>query len=354
MFRSFTTEFLEELAIVLALVSTQFVYAVYAVFTSHLMSIGLTPLFLTIYGSLAISFYLFPLSICFERKLWPREFSLKLMAQVILLSFGGVTLFQVLLLNGVKKTSPTVATAMPNLAPGFIFIIAWVLRFERVNVKCMYGVVKITGTLICTVGAITMSLLHSTTAKAIKAQSDLVDHDKVIGTIYLMGPSLFYLVLLFYSMCDVFYSQAATLGDFPAPISLSAVTAFVGAIITAVVQLVQNHNLEISTPLVSGKDLVGYALMGGAVSGACTSFQTWAMKKKGPVFVSTFNPIGTVFSVILSAITLGESISLGSLLGMFLMFSGLYCVLWAKRREYFVLEDEESLKVHDEKKPLLS
>ncbi|KAF9613128.1 hypothetical protein IFM89_005607 [Coptis chinensis] len=215
------------------------------------------------------------------------------------LVFFRVTLFQVLLLNGVKKTSPTLATAMPNLAPGFIFIIAWVLRFERVNVKCMYGVVKITGTLICTVGAISMSLLHSTTAKAIKAQSDLVDHGKVIGTIYLMGA-------IFVLSCT-----AATLGDFPAPISLSAVTAFVGAIITAVVQLVQKHNLEIGTPLVSGKDLVGYALMGGAVSGACTTFQTWAMKKKGPVFVSTFSPIVTVFSVILSAITLGESISPG-------------------------------------------
>ncbi|KAF9615956.1 hypothetical protein IFM89_027313 [Coptis chinensis] len=310
MFRSFTMEFLEELAIVLALVSTQFVYVVYAVFTSHLMSIGLTPLFLTIYGSLAISFnssfFLSP----FVSKGLLHHFPLhSFHCFDICLS---VTLFQVLLLNGVKKTSPTLATAMPNLAPGFIFIIAWVLRFERVNVKCMYGVVKITGT------AIFSNLL------------DIAQQFRGLPV------------------------TAATLGDFPAPISLSAVTAFVGAIITAVVQLVQKHNLEIGTPLVSGKDLVGYALMGGAVSGACTSFQTWAMKKKGPVFVSTFSPIVTVFSVILSAITLGESISPGSLFGMFLMFSGLYCLLWAKRREYFVLEDEESLKVHDEKKPLLS
>ncbi|KAF5207484.1 Wat1-related protein [Thalictrum thalictroides] len=348
MFGSCTTEFLEEVAVVLALIVTNFIYAVYAVFTSHLMSLGVTPLFLTIYGSLAIAFFLFPLSFCFERNIWPREFSLKLMVQLLLLSFGGVTLFQILMLNGVKKTSPAVATAMPNLAPGFIFIIAWVFRFETVNLKCMYGVFKLIGTLVCTVGAISMSLLHDSTAKTmpVKSQADLmtVDHDRVIGTVYLMGA----VIIL---SCTIVL-QAVTLGDFPAPMSLSAATAFIGALLTAVIQLIQNHKLEIGTPLVSGKHLIGYALMGGAISGACSGFQTWAMKKKGPVFVSTFNPIGTVFSVILSAITLGESITFGSLLGMFLMFSGLYCVLWAKRRENYNIEDEDLLKL-DDKKPLL-
>ena len=47
------------------------------------------------------------------------------------------------------------------------------------------------------------------------------------------------------------------------------------------------------------------------MSGACISFNGWAMKKKGPVLVSMFSPIGTVCSVVLSVITLGESISVG-------------------------------------------
>lgn len=40
-----------------------------------------------------------------------------------------VTLFQSLLLEGIKLTSPAMATAMPNLAPGLIFIIAWCFRY---------------------------------------------------------------------------------------------------------------------------------------------------------------------------------------------------------------------------------
>lgn len=41
------------------------------------------------------------------------------------------------------------------------------------------------------------------------------------------------------------------------------------------------------------------------------SFNGWAMKKRGPVLVSMFSPIGTVCSVVLSLVTLGESISVG-------------------------------------------
>ena len=47
------------------------------------------------------------------------------------------------------------------------------------------------------------------------------------------------------------------------------------------------------------------------MNGLCVSFNGWAMKKKGPVLVSMFNPMGTVISVILSVLTLGESISIG-------------------------------------------
>lgn len=49
----------------------------------------------------------------------------------------------------------------------------------------------------------------------------------------------------------------------------------------------------------------------GTVSGMCISFNAWAMKKRGPVMVSIFNPLGTVVSVVFSVITLGESIAIG-------------------------------------------
>lgn len=47
------------------------------------------------------------------------------------------------------------------------------------------------------------------------------------------------------------------------------------------------------------------------MSGACVSFNGWAMKKRGPVMVSMFSPFATVISVGFSVLTLGESICLG-------------------------------------------
>ena len=49
----------------------------------------------------------------------------------------------------------------------------------------------------------------------------------------------------------------------------------------------------------------------GPVSGIWLSFNGWTVKKRGPVFVSMFSPIGTVCSLIFSVITLGGSISIG-------------------------------------------
>ncbi|TYH55300.1 hypothetical protein ES332_D09G226700v1 [Gossypium tomentosum] len=125
---------------------------------------------------------------------------------------------------------------------------------------------------------------------------------------------------------------------------------FIGMIITAIVQLVEDHALQWASPFVSFKDLIIFSLMAGAMGGASVSFNGWAMKKRGPVFVSMFSPIGTVIAVVFSFITLGETISLGSFAGMLLMFTGLYVVLWAKRKELYC-DIEEGV---DAEKPLLN
>lgn len=49
----------------------------------------------------------------------------------------------------------------------------------------------------------------------------------------------------------------------------------------------------------------------GGVSGISLSFNGWALKKRGPVFVSMFSPIGTVCSVIFSVFTVGDTVNIG-------------------------------------------
>ncbi|XP_042504083.1 WAT1-related protein At5g47470-like [Macadamia integrifolia] len=340
-------EFLKEFAVIGGLISVQAIYGFCAVFTSHLLSIGVGPLFLIIYGSFTTSIILLPFSISFERKSWPNKITLKLILKLLLISFGGVV-FQALMLMGVKKTSPAVASAMPNLAPGFIFLIAWSLGLEKVKPQCIYSKAKIVGTLGCIIGAIAISFFHAprtTEAPVILATIDTI---KIIGSLYLIGG-------VFVLSCTIVL-QAHVMIDFPAPMSLCAVTALTGAIISGILQLIQEHKLDFSWPLVDTRVLIGAALLGGIVGGASTSFSTWVMKKRGPVFVSMFSPIGTVFSVIISCLTIGDSITIGSLLGMLLMFTGLYLCLWAKKNEgqVYMDTDTETTKSYDPEQPLLS
>ncbi|XP_077235429.1 nodulin MtN21 /EamA-like transporter family protein [Tasmannia lanceolata] len=356
MLSSSRAEFFEEFAIVVGLITVQVIFAIYGVFVSHLLAIGLSSLFLITYGSLAAAIILSPFAIFFERSKWPREFSSMLLIQVILIALGGVA-FQGLMLLGIKDTSPAIASAMPNLAPGFIFIIAWCLRFEKVDLKCTYSRAKILGTLVCLTGALAMSFLqgppsaHVVTTPEPLAASNLaqeaIDKTRLMGCMYLLAA-------VFVISCTVVL-QAAAMGDFPAPLSLCAVSSLIGSILTGILQLIQQGNLDAGSEFMSAGSLVAYAIMGGTVGGLCTAFQMWSVKKRGPVLVSMFSPIGTVTSAILSAFTLGEAFTIGRIAGMFLMFSGLYFVLWAKKKEgYIVIEDDEILQIHDTEKPLLS
>ncbi|KAG5228932.1 integral membrane family protein [Salix suchowensis] len=332
-------QILEDFVIIGGLVLVQFVYAGNSILLSYLMSLGLEPLTIVIFSTFATFLIISPAAIYFEWSRLPKEFSLKLLIRLVLISFGGVTLFQSLFLKGIKLTSPAMATAMPNLAPGIIFIIAWILRLEKVTLSCVYSKVKIGGTLLCVIGALLMSLMNSTeSAKKFSsnrpAANMFFDVHKIIGSLYLMAAV--------FVLASNVVLQATTLVDFPAPMSLCAITSLIGVVITAAVQLIQNHKLDIGWPL---SDL--------RTSFAILYFNGWAMKKRGPVLVSVFSPIATVISVVFSVITIGDRINLGSFAGMFLMFSGLYFVLWAKNKEGHPYDDHLESEF-DLQKPLLA
>ncbi|KAF2313087.1 hypothetical protein GH714_009192 [Hevea brasiliensis] len=160
--------------------------------------------------------------------------------------------------RGIKLTSPALATAMPNLAPGLIFLIAWIARLEKVRLSCVYSKVKIVGTLLCVAGALLMSLMHSSkTAKdaglLVPSVDVVFDKQKMIGCLYLMAA-------VFVLSSNVVL-QASTLGDFPAPMSLCAITSLIGVVITAIVQWFQDHNFGITWPLMELGDLIGYSLL---------------------------------------------------------------------------------------------
>ncbi|KAI4364848.1 hypothetical protein MLD38_020886 [Melastoma candidum] len=103
------------------------------------MSLGIDTSTLVVFPALATFFVLTLVAAYFERSLWQDKISLKLVIRLIVMAYGGVTLFQTLMLKGIRLTSPAIATAMPNLAPGLIFVIALTVRLEKVDMGCLYN-----------------------------------------------------------------------------------------------------------------------------------------------------------------------------------------------------------------------
>ncbi|TVU39141.1 hypothetical protein EJB05_12546 [Eragrostis curvula] len=329
------------------------------VVVTPVLALGLDPLFLVAVGSLCTGILTLPFAVKLEKKKWPSELSNRLLLQFVVLALGGVTGFQALMLHGMKMTSPTIASAMPNLAPGFIFIVTGCLGFERVDLRCRYTRAKILGTVLCLGGAVAMSVLqspatprghalHWTLDRATTAAVARTHRDWAAGCLFLGA------VLV---LSGTIVLQAATMIHFPAPFTLCSVTSLVGAVLTAAFQVVTAGRFSPGTPQISLEIVLSLVLVGGLVSSACIMFQTtWAIEKKGPVMVSMFSPTQTVGSAIF-ALFLGRVMQPGSILGMVFLFSGLYVVLWAKKKEGQVLAADRVATdlpaEHDMEKPLL-
>lgn len=73
--------------------------------------------------------------------------------------------------------------------------------------------------------------------------------------------------------------------------------------------------------------------LGTLGSGIVVILMTWCSQKRGPLFVSVFNPLILLFVALASSLFLNETLYLGSILGGLLIIMGLYVVLWGKGKD---------------------
>ncbi|KAG2332326.1 hypothetical protein Bca52824_003506, partial [Brassica carinata] len=109
---------------------------------------------------------------------------------------------------------------------------------------------------------------------------------------------------------------------------------------------VMEHN---SSALSIGFDmnLLASAYAGVMSSSIAYNIQGLIMQRKGPVFVTAFNPLVVVIVSIMSFFVLEQGIYLGGLIGVVVMTVGVYAVLWGKR------VDDVSEELHREDNTVL-
>ncbi|XP_054802776.1 WAT1-related protein At4g08290-like isoform X2 [Prosopis cineraria] len=257
-----------------------------------------------------------PFAYVLERKARPK-LTMAMFMELFLLSLLGFSLTLNMYFASLKCTSPSFVTSMVNTISALTFIIAVALRLEAVDVKNPRGVAKILGTLLSLAGALTMTLYKGHAIPNLKGAPILI-RGQSGHTNWIKGSILTVASCISWS---VFYlMQSITVKKYPAKLSLTAWINCIGAVQSAAFTLIVEHKLNVW-------------FITSSIELWCVLYAFWTTDQKGPVFVSMFNPLGTVLVSILAYFVMGEQLHLGSILGGVIVVIGLYLLLWGKESD---------------------
>ncbi|ONI19456.1 hypothetical protein PRUPE_3G280700 [Prunus persica] len=215
-----------------------------------------------------------------SRVLPPLNFSI--MSKVLLLGLIGSS-SQIMGYTGINFSSPTLASAISNLVPAFTFILAVIFRMESAALRSRSSQAKILGTIVSLAGAFVVTLYK--------------------------GPPL------------VFPHQSPSISLHQPLLNPTTPT---------------NSNWVLGGLLLTAEYILvplWYIVQGLFGSFLNNTVHTWALRLKGPVYVTMFKPLSMAIAVAMGVIFLGDTLHLGSLVGATIISIGFYTVLWGKAKE---------------------
>ncbi|OWM71564.1 hypothetical protein CDL15_Pgr005751 [Punica granatum] len=264
----------------------------------------------------------------------------RILAKIGLLGLiGGSS--QIIGYTGISFSSPTLASAISNLLPAFTFVLA-----------ILFSQAKIIGTIVSMSGAFVVTLyqgpaiIFGPKPSLLLKQSLLSQQSNwTIGGILLIGEYI--LVTLWYIV------QAQIMKEYPAEFTVIFYYNLCVSFIAAIVGI-------ITEPSLNAWKVRGIGLTSVLCSGLCMSclsncVHTWALRVKGPFYVSMFKPLSIAIAVAMGFMFLGDTLHLGSLIGATIISIGFYTVMWGKVKEEMLDDCGASSRgsVPDHKVPLL-
>ncbi|MED6168835.1 hypothetical protein PIB30_015455 [Stylosanthes scabra] len=318
----------------LLLVAVQFGSAGMFIFAMDAIHKGMSHYVFIVYRNAIASVTLAPFAFLLERKVRPKM-SLRVVLEIMALAFFEIILDQCFALLGMKYTSASFLSAVMNSAPSITFLLAVILRMERMKIKEVACQAKVIGTAVTFGGTLVMAFYKGTAVTVVGAtkaahQAETVNNSSggshwAIGTCFLLigciGFSAFYIL------------QAITLRKYPAEMSLATWVCFAGALQSSLVAVFAERHRPRAWALGWDVRLFAPAYAGIVTSGVQYYIQGMVSKAMGPVIVTAFNPLRMVIVTALACIVLSEQLYLGSIIGAIVVVAGLYAVVWGKYKE---------------------
>ncbi|KAL6216217.1 hypothetical protein ACLB2K_009443 [Fragaria x ananassa] len=332
-----------------AMLALQFGYAGFHVVSRFALNMGISKLVFPVYRNIIALLLLLPFAYFLEKKDRP-PINLNFLVQFFCLALIGITANQGFYLLGLDNTSPTFASAIQNSVPAITFLMAAVLRIEKVRLNRKDGIAKVAGTIFCVAGASVITLykgptiysptkplqtmmmstalpsmsMSSFTTNAMSVLGDAKGKSWTLGCLYLIGHCLSWSAWL--------VLQAPVLKKYPARLSVTSYTCFFGLVQFIIIAAIFERDAQ-AWIFHSGGEAFSILYAGVVASGIAFAVQIWCIDRGGPVFVAVYQPVQTLVVAIMASVALGEEFYLGGIIGAVLIIVGLYAVLWGKSEE---------------------
>ncbi|KAF3651919.1 putative multiprotein-bridging factor 1c-like [Capsicum annuum] len=291
---------------------------------------GMTSSILIFYRSLFASVFMVPLAFFIERGKRAKLTKMVLF-QAFMCGLLGGSIGQNMYVQSLIYTSPTFVSAMFNLIPAMTFIVAIILRLEKLGWNSSAGKAKVFGTVVCISGAMLLSFYKGPEINMGRTNINLLHYMKHKGESKpLLGACLAVVGCTCYALLLIVQAKAAK--RYPCPYSFTALLNVMAAVQCFVVAVALERDWN-QWKLGWNVRLLASAYTGIFVSGVMFTIIAWVVRMKGPVYVSIFNPLMLVMVAITAYLFLGEKMFLGTIVGSVVIVCGLYCVLWGKDKE---------------------
>ncbi|TYJ43489.1 hypothetical protein E1A91_A03G156800v1 [Gossypium mustelinum] len=310
-----------EKSVTAIMVATEFLEVGLNTVNKAAMNKGLSDFVLVFYSNVLGIFMLAPCIIIFYRKRSPPVLTWSTICKIFLLgvlSYGG----QICTYIGIGYGSPTLASAMADLTPAFTFIFSIISGMEKLDLGIKSSQAKSLGTLVSITGAFVVTLykgLPLTTSPrkySFLHQVLGIPHSNwIIGGFFLASHSVIFAIIL--------NVQTWIIRRYPAEMLVTLICSIIVAILSSVVSL-----------------MAAFAVAFRSV------VHKWALRKKGPIYVSMFKPLEMVIALAMGIAFLGDKLYLGSLLGAAIIAIGFYAVIWGQAQEEKMVHDARSSNKH--------
>ncbi|XP_028754438.1 WAT1-related protein At5g40210-like isoform X1 [Neltuma alba] len=320
---------MEDLKVTILMVAVQVNEVVLNTLIKAATDEGMSDYVFVVYSNAVAFSLLLPSSFFYYRNRPSPPITFSIICRIFLLSLL-ICAAQTMVYVGIGYSSPVLSSVMGDLSPAFTFLLAIIFRYEKVEMRQVSSHAKCIGTVLSTTGALMVTLYRG---EANSGDSNLEDDKAIVlpQDEWLLGGVL--LALGSFCLSVVFNVKTWIMKEYPEVMMIATISCGFVAMLSAMVSLIAEGDNAQAWTLRADMELAAILYSGIIVVSMRSLTNIWACGRKGPVYVAMFTPLGMVIALAMGLVFLGESLSLGSVIGGGVITIGFYGVLWGQAQQ---------------------